>query len=1060
MSNRARTIAARLLRVSVTVTALGSVASTAMAWDVAVPDRVRTRVRERPPAPFPFFGTYFKNPAASIRDQFFFYSDRHEDAIKLHSSNGGARYGVRYLHQVFDGAARPNLAPTLMRCEREPRDGQLEKYGCVPWDFPTNASHPWVEVRKSWIDDNPAHAGREHDEHAALARRAAQVAGLPNSLGQTFWLRYPAPNERIATPVGDKWLVGARWKPLDMASASSSTLRAITLYELVQIPDKAYSVWSWAGGNEECALDLAAPGFPNSVGDPGNYRCNDYFSSIALVNGTHMLPASKSIHHYYHQLALNRMNECSTLAVGLDGFDAYMTDPNELEIEGDWTPVWSSNDHEVHQCEREAMVYEMFAQHFLQDAFATGHMWHRWGYPEPAMYPYRLNDSNGISWDKRPEDVPIENTHGRRAYIASVVGGFVGMIHGTKAVAEKKVPEWLSQYTTLVDDPLNGPWYLDPSGERHQVKYQNANGFVAAGAGDLFAHLVLQDYGDDYKPWRERFLSCSAASMREVYAAGPNAHGELGPFLGQLDLDDGQLDMDVECWSQRATNSSMLGSVMPAPLAYAVGGSTPGWPIPSVPTLVAPAVFGFANRLILDKLDEAPAMPNVEDRLEFTAAVEKRMMLDQMGVVFDYLANVTLDKATSLPLGPLGNLDGTESAEGRRIASLSDNHIRFLGVDPNKELPGSPPASYMDRPGAPSAEDDRPQDHYLRRMFWRAHPEDTCEVPNLARMLRDQCIAGAEEPGGDPEACTRCVDVASLQVPHCGVTRMGFAGISKCNALGFENSGGVDPRYTGLPCATEMNLDGLPAYKVAFHYCTGTAPHILGHGALIGERLLAQSPPEEIRCDVYPEHDSFFDNATQPHYQETEYRYAVALNESELQANQETGKDGDPWSFVPPLVTAVVDKRASTMLNERLYCGYSRSWDEFYLSSTREDSSLDPQLQAMVAPLALWDDASKGMRALDLFAFDRHGPTKLHFEQCGVTQRASYHNRNCAQSTASLGWDQPNGLELDEASGEAETRCSVVEPVIAKTTCGAGACNANGLCTMHPPAPIVVFHPR
>lgn len=1046
------------LRISFVVTALGSVTSTAEAWEVAAPYPVVTRVRERPPGPFPFNGTYFKNRAANIRDQYFFYTDEHESAIKLHSSKNGQRYGVRYLHQAFDSSSGSKLAPTLMRCAREPLDGELEKYGCEPWAVDTAVGYPWVEVRKSWIDNNPEHAGKEHDEHAALARRAAQIAGLPASLGKTFWLRYPAPNERIATPVGDKWIVGPKWKPLDMASSSSSTLRAVTLYELVQIPDKAYSVWSWASGNEECALDLAAPGFPNSVGDPGNYRCNDYFSSIALVNGTHMVPASKSIHHHYHQLALNRMSECSTLAVGLDGFDAYKTDVNEEDIKGSWTPVWSSNDHEVHQCEREAMVYEMFAQHFLQDAFATGHMWHRWGYPEPAMYPYRINDSGGIAWDKQPQDVPIENTYGRRAYIASVVGGFVGMIHGTKAVAERKVPPWVTEYTTLVDDPLNGPWYLDSSGERHQVKYQDANGFVTAGAGDLFAHLVLQQSGADYEPWQSRFLSCSAASMREVYAAGPKAHGELGAYQGSLDLDDAQLDMDVECWSQRATNSSMLGSVMPAPLAYAVGGSTPGWPVPNVPTLVAPPVFGYANSLIIEQLDKAPAMPNVEDRLEFTAALEKRMVLDQMGVVFDYLANVTLDKLTNLPFGPLGNLDSTESAEGRRIASLSDNLISFLGVEPNKELPASPPVSFMDVADAPSAADDKPQYHYLRNMFWRAHPEDTCEVPNLAVMLRDQCIAGAEEPGGDPEACTRCVDVASLQVPHCGFKILPDVGVSKCTALGYANNGGVDPRYSGRSCSVEMHLGGLPAYHVAFHYCTGTEPVLIREGQLVGERLLSRSQAVPIRCDTYPEHDGFFEPATQPHFEQIEYRYGLVLNENALQENRETGADGDPWSFVPPLVTAVVDKRTSTMLNERLFCGYERSWDEYYLFSTREDSSLDPQLQALIAPLMLWDDASKGMRALQ--GFERHNPSKMLFEQCGVTQRASYHNRDCATAIDSLGWDEPNGLELDEAGNASETRCSVVEPATARTTCGAGACNANGLCTMHPPAPVVIFHPK
>jgi hypothetical protein len=43
-------------------------------------------------------------------------------------------------------------------------------------------------------------------------------------------------------------------------------------------------------------------------------------------------------------------------------------------------------DTEAHECEREAFVYEMFAQHFLQDSLSTGHMGHRWGSPEVSDF--------------------------------------------------------------------------------------------------------------------------------------------------------------------------------------------------------------------------------------------------------------------------------------------------------------------------------------------------------------------------------------------------------------------------------------------------------------------------------------------------------------------------------------------------------------------------------------------------------------------------------------------------------------------------------------------------
>ena len=41
------------------------------------------------------------------------------------------------------------------------------------------------------------------------------------------------------------------------------------------------------------------------------------------------------------------------------------------------------------------MAYEMFAQHFMQDAWASGHMWKRFGYPRLAQFPTTVELSPG-----------------------------------------------------------------------------------------------------------------------------------------------------------------------------------------------------------------------------------------------------------------------------------------------------------------------------------------------------------------------------------------------------------------------------------------------------------------------------------------------------------------------------------------------------------------------------------------------------------------------------------------------------------------------------------------
>jgi len=644
--------------------------------------------------------------------------------------------------------------------------------------------------------------------------------------------------------------------------------------------------------------------------------------------------------------------------------------------------------------------------------------------------------------------------------MAGVVGSFVGMIHGTKSIGESKAPSLAK--LGLLDDPLNGPWFIDGFSNPRRVRWQDAHGFVAPGAGDLFANLVLSDGSETYRPWRDRFMMCSAMSMREAYETGPKAHGPLTSFLGKFDLDD--FDFETECWSQRATNESMLGSVLPIPLAYNTPVSVP-WNNALEP--VGPAVFAFFNHVVIDKLSETPAMPSEADRMAFIRGIERRMLLDQQSVVFDYLGNVTLEALGNVAPGALGNLDGTESAQGRRVAPLgSDNLIRFLGVEPNRELPGTPPVSFMDLPEPSVPEGDRPQSYYVRRMFWRAHPEDSCEVPGLAAQLRDACVAGAEEPGGDPEACTRCVEVTELQMTTCGLNGP-VNGPSKCTAMGLESLGGIEPRYQTSDCATELGLDALPAYYSAFHYCTGTDPVSLRNGSLIGERVLSIAPPVQIDCSVYPGFDEFFDNKFHNHIPARRVRYALVIDENDYQGQVEAGAQGDPSTFLPPIVTALINERTSTIIDEAIFCGLGPNPWDFLIPGTRVESSLDPMVEAQIQPLQLWDNFTKGVHALA--PFDQGRPDTLQFERCGVTQRASYHNRDCFTTLSALGrsdltnkidtgYDPATGVDVRLTIAADELRCSVREELELKTLCADGACNANGLCSRFEPAPVVLFH--
>jgi len=1016
---------------AIVAASVGAITTPAFAWEVNAPDTAETPVRSTPAAPFPFPGTAFGRSGLQPKDPHFPSRDE-ESFLAPYSSNGVLRYRFKYVHEAHggsNGSAGSNVSPGLMRCTARPQDGNLEQYGCAPADSSLAVSFPWVNARKSWVDNDPKHAGREHDEHAALTREAASMAGLPPTLGETFWVRYPAANRLIASPLRDGagWIVGPSWTPLDAASGATSTLRGVTLYELAQMPDSSLAVWDWAASNEICPLDGLDWGFPRSSGDPGNLACHDYRKTIGPLNATHFLPLSKSVYTYYHSLALTRMTECSAMSVSIADY---------YDVSGSWAPVWSTRDTEVHECEREALVYEMFAQHFLQDAWATGHMWHRWGHTEPSMFPATLDRRYDVDWED-VASVPAENVGGRRALLAGVVASFVGMIHGTKSMLAHLAPDLAS--AGLLDDPLNGPYYLNEAFVPHPVRWQGANGLLARGAGDLFAHLVLSDSSSSLDAWRNRLLMCSAVSLREIYETGPRAHGPLLSFLGVWKPDE--FAFDTECWSQRVTNDSMLGSVLPVGLAYGTASPVPGSPP------VGPPVFGIANELVIRETAQLPAMPDEADRERFLAKLRLRMVSDQISTVFDYIKNTEH--------GLLDNAGGTESARGTRVEAVNGSvEIKFLGVPPNAPLDKSPPASFMDLREPAVPEGDRPQSHFVRRMFWRAHPEDTCEEPGLAARLRDACVAGAEEPGGDPEACTRCVSVAELQMPTCGLFGP-FVRPSKCTALGHQNLGGVDASY-GTNACIDMGLSDLPAYYGAFHYCTGTDPEDLVGHRLVGQRVLSTETLEAVDCRQFPDYNEHL--STNPIRSVSAVRVRVALS------NDENQVEGTSW--LPPLVTALVEERRGKILDERALCQLPSQ--THHLLAVRTTSSLDDIIESQLSPAPLWDNYATGLRALHPpFLLSPVDPMALEF--CGVTQRVSYLNVGCGPSLNAIGrpdladrigesYDPATGVEVAFAFSAEEQRCSIREERLLKPFCFEGTCNANGLCTRHSPPAVERWH--
>ena len=134
----------------------------------------------------------------------------------------------------------------------------------------------------------------------------------------------------------------------------------------------SYSFQSWLGGNEVCPL-------PGASANPGLcyiYAVDYSFSLerpsenfvrlgyIGPVNSTHFSPQAGAMHAHYHSVAMAMAAQCNDMREALrEAWD----DPRFLPY--------------LMECDWLAMALEGVGQHFLQDVWSAGHMWHRWSSP-------------------------------------------------------------------------------------------------------------------------------------------------------------------------------------------------------------------------------------------------------------------------------------------------------------------------------------------------------------------------------------------------------------------------------------------------------------------------------------------------------------------------------------------------------------------------------------------------------------------------------------------------------------------------------------------------------
>ena len=338
----------------------------------------------------------------------------------------------------------------------------------------------------AWVSGNeslrgPLRADIPHDptelnnEHGLLWQQSMEYAGLPQALIGGFDLVY--------------W-TDATGFPAPLTSAGVLTRRPYALDGMSALPDHSFSLWDWAAGNLTCPI-----GVPGGSAE----NCHGAVGHLGPAGARHFPPQAQSTYAYYHTLALDRASQCAELTDALDDAGS--------DIDGGLSP-----DEFIEECEREALLLEAFGQHFLQDAWAIGHMWERWGSAD-------LRDFNERD-------------------IAEAVALSAALIHGAEPILD-------------VEDDLSSSVSEDVAFTR--------NGAVSAGAGDL--HLSEFNLSASYDTQRSGLYRCAAAGIRAVYGATRMRSGAMDAYSGPGALVSGAELLGDACFGQRATDDAMLEAV-------------------------------------------------------------------------------------------------------------------------------------------------------------------------------------------------------------------------------------------------------------------------------------------------------------------------------------------------------------------------------------------------------------------------------------------------------------------------------------------------------------------
>ncbi len=466
------------------------------------------------------------------------------------------------------------------------------------------------------------------------------------------------------------------------------------------VPDYSFTIYDWLNKNQLCP--------PGPMGN----RCHEYmFGWLGNLNATHFGSQATGMYRHYHGVAIEYASRARALHLaarraGNGEDEAYL-------------------DH-IREAELEALAYEGYAQHFLQDRWALGHMWERWNGPDPDQIPTQDNLDNtlvsAVAGLMHGSESVVAGSHG--IHIPEEVNAYLKEFYGVD-LGTDDVSVSLGQ-VLLAADPMSSPIVRD--GELYPLRWRHASlpeadpfpgvgddrladiGRGSFGAGYGYATLLppsvvqLEDKPLHVEDQFEKMLACSTAGYAEVIEAFGQFDGTYGAWKAPLVKGAPEFEVTTQdtCWDMWATNEAMFeGFSNSASIDARVLGRAVYWGDLTREVLQAVAAASGS-----DALSDIPVLPR-RDILQVLATIEVMAQDDPFG--------------TQLARGEIGPFD--VFAPGNAY-----------------DLPGyAHPALLKDLPKDSENGLDRKT---LSGAFSRAHSDYWCE--NMAETLRD--LRAQEEP--------------------------------------------------------------------------------------------------------------------------------------------------------------------------------------------------------------------------------------------------------------------------------------------------------------------------